>query len=195
MKKSLLFLSLAAATLLSACSSQTTSVDYGECYYPDSPDTEAPGWVCGQPVQDLEAQAVGYSRKMASGSGMMTDVAAAEARSRLSNYFETDVNSRLSRLTTDKAIDGEINSKDVTERVQKTLTTMTLTKSRIWRSQISPAGGMYVLVGLTKDAYDENIDRLVNTAVGQDSPELYRQFLKDQSDKALEKLRDQLNAE
>lgn len=194
MKKMITLAALSAALLLTGCSN-TTEVSYDECNYPDAPGKTAPGWVCEQPVDGLTVQAVGYSRKLASGPGMMTDVAAAEARSRLASFFATEVQARMSRLTSDSNIDKQINSKDVTERIQKTLTAMTLTKSRLYRTQVTPVGGMYVLVGLDKKAYDENVDALVKTAVGQDSPELYQQFLKDESDKALEHLRQQLNQE
>ncbi|MEO9653659.1 LPP20 family lipoprotein [Marinomonas sp.] len=180
--------------MLAGCiSNPSTSVDYGECNYPDSPSDEAPGWICSQPVEGLEIQSVGYSKQMASGVGMMTDVAATEARSRLAGEFSTQVNARLSRLTQDSTVDGVNTNADVTERVQKTLATMTLNNSRIYRTRISPAGNMYVLVGLNKAGYDENIDALVNTSLEDDSPELYRQFLKEEADKSLDAVRAELN--
>lgn len=174
---------------------KTTDLSYAECMYPDSPETEAPSWVCSQPVDTLEVQAVGYSRKLASGFGMMKDVAATEARSELSNYFSTEVNTRLSRLTTDSS-DGETaESKDIVERVQNTLSTLTLTNSRVYRTQVSPSGSVYVLVGLDKAAFDQNIDKLVNTALNQESPELYGKFLKEEGNKTLDDIRQQLTSQ
>lgn len=182
-----------AVVALTGCISDKTSIDYGECNYPDSPNEEAPGWVCSQQVESIEIQSVGYSKKLASGPGMMTDVAVTEARSRLAGEFSTQVNSRLSRLTEDSTIDGVNTNRDVTERVQKTLATMTITNSRVYRTQVSPAGNMYVLVGLTKEGYDQNIDALLNTSLDGDSPELYRQYLKAESDAALDAVRADLN--
>jgi len=184
------------AALATGCAfNKTTDLSYAECMYPDSPEKEAPTWVCDQPVESIEVQAVGYSRKLASGFGMMKDVAATEARSQLSNYFSTKVNTRMSRLTTEK-FDGESAvSQDVAERVQKTLSTMTLSNSRIYRTQVSPSGGVYVLVGLNKAGFDSNIDRLVNTALNNESPELYAQFLKEESDKALDDIRNTLSSQ
>ncbi|MGB0782000.1 MAG: LPP20 family lipoprotein [Marinomonas sp.] len=178
---------------LAGCSSVLTKdlVNDG-CKYPDNLDVVAPNWVCNHPVDDLEIQAVGYSRKLASGPGMMTDVATTEARARLTGYFASEVKTRLSRLTTDSQTEEGTTNADVSERIQKTLATMTLTKSRIYRTQTSPKGNMYVLVGLNKAAYAENMEALVNTALNDDSPELYRQFLMEESDKSLDQVRQEL---
>ncbi|MFT7374230.1 MAG: hypothetical protein ACI9T9_002936 [Oleiphilaceae bacterium] len=186
-------MSFSIVALVGCSSIQSTGLSYEGCKYPDSPSDMAPSWVCNQPVDALEVQAVGYSRKLSSGPGMMTDVAVTEARSRLTGYFSSEVNTRLARLTTDSQTEEGNTNSDVSERVQKTLATMTLVKSRIYRTQVSPEGNMYVLVGLNKEAYGENIDALVNTALNDDSPELYRQFLKDESDKTLDQIRKELS--
>lgn len=195
-----MLMGLSSLVLLSACS-QKTALNYDECHFPDSPSSAAPGWVCEQPVDGLSIQAVGYSRKLLSGSGMMTDVAATEARNRLANEFSSQIQGRLSRLTTDTKTDTQatdktssvVNSVDKVERIQKQLSAMTLTHSKIYRTLVSPAGGMYVLVGLDKKHYDENVNALVNNALSdKDSPELYQKFLKQQADQSLDKIRQQL---
>lgn len=199
MKFSLLAMLMGVA-LLAGCSNRT-GLDYSGCTYPDSPSDKAPGWVCDQPVKGLTVQAMGYSRKMASGPGMMTDVAAAEARGRLAAQFTSEIQSRLSRLTTDTKLDVQtskgnktnVNSRDKVERIQKALAVMTLTHARIYQTKVSPAGGLYILIGMNRVAYDQNVDRLVKNALSQkDSPELYQQFLKAQADESLDKLREQL---
>lgn len=201
MKSKLVVLALLLQGLVITGCSQKTALNYDECNYPDSPSDTAPGWVCEQPVKGLEIQGVGYSRKLLSGPGMMTDVATTEARNRLAAEFSQQVEGRLERLTRDDQgnqqtkgkAESTLNSRDVVERIQKTLTSMTLTHSKIYRTQISPAGGMYVLVGLDKQHYDENIDQLVkNSLNNQDSPQLYQQFLKSQTDESLDKVRQQL---
>lgn len=186
---------LSCVVVIAGCAStkQAPGLSYQGCNYPDSPSDQAPGWICSEPVNGIQLQAVGYSKKLSSGPGMMTDVAATEARSRLSNEFSTEVNSRLSRLTKDTNSSEGNTNRDVVERVQNTLTTMTLSQSRIYKTQISPAGNMYVLVGLSKSAYDDNIDKLVKSSVNNDSPELYRKFLLDQSNKSLDEIRKELN--
>lgn len=183
------------AIILVGCSSvkEVAGISYDQCMYPDSPSDKAPGWVCSQPVEGLEVSAVGYSKKLAAGHGMMKDVAATEARSSLASEFSTEVNTRLSRLTTDSTTEDSAQNADVIERVQSTLSTMTLTNSRIYQTKISPNGNMYVLVGLDKDNYNKNIDALVNTALEDESPVMYRKFLKDESDKTLDEVREELN--
>ncbi|MFM2480986.1 LPP20 family lipoprotein [Celerinatantimonas sp. YJH-8] len=205
MKTRLSALLISAGVLVITGCSQKTTLDYSECDYPDAPSHSAPGWVCEQPVKGLELQAVGYSRKLLSGPGMMTDVAATEARNRLAAQFSQLIQGRLQRLTTDNKSDQQVtgkdavstsalNSRDNVERIQKSLSAMTLENSKIYRTQISPSGGMYVLVGMDKQHYDANVNQLVNNALTKkDSPELYQQFLKAQADESLDKVRQQLN--
>ncbi|WP_133012113.1 LPP20 family lipoprotein [Marinomonas flavescens] len=181
----------ASVAVLAGCSS--TPSTFANCSYPDSPGTAAPAWICSQPFEGLELQAVGFSKKMASGPGVMRDVAGSEARSRLVSAFSSDVNSRLSRVTKDSTVDSKNTNSDVTERVQKTLATMTLQRARVYRTQFSPEGNLYVLVGLNKEAYKANVDSVAKTAIGQDSPELYQKFLAKEADSSLDDVQKKIN--
>ncbi len=69
---------------------------------------------------------------------------------------------------------------------------MNMSNSRILRSQISPSGGMYVLVGLTKASYDANIKDLFENKMDTENPELYQQFLREEGNTSLEKTRQNL---
>ncbi|MGO3346749.1 MAG: hypothetical protein ACTIM4_16415 [Marinomonas sp.] len=181
----------AAVSAVVGCSS--TPSTFADCAYPDSPSDSAPSWICSEPVEGLELQGVGYSRKMASGSGMMRDVAITEGRSRLASEFSTDVSSRLARVTTESVINNENISSDVAERVQKSLATMTLQKAHVYRTQFSPEGNLYVLVGLNKEDYKTNMDAIAKAAIGEDSPELYQKFLADEADTSLDEIQKRIN--
>lgn len=191
MKK--LLLPLVTSLVLAGCSSSNQgSISYEECTYPDAPEQAAPLWLCEQPVEGIWIQAVGYSRKLAAGPGVMKDVAATEARAALSNNFSADIKAKLSRVTTDTTANGENVNSDSIENLTKNVTAMNLTFSRIYRTQVSPTGGMYVLVGLNEAGYKENVNSLVNQSVGNDDPELYRQFLIVQADQELDAMAEQL---
>lgn len=181
-----------SALLLSACASTDKKISYDNCIYPDAPNQNAPSWICDQPAENVFMQAVGYSAKLASGPGMMKDVAEAEARSRLAASFSTDVAARLSRVTTEQLGQEQALSKDTIQRIQKNVTAMELVFTRTYRTQISPSGGMYVLVGINDAAYKQNIDKLLSQSVDEDNPDLYRKFLLQEADAALDKTAEKL---
>lgn len=176
------FTSIACATLLAGCmGTQTAKLAYESCAYPNSPESQAPQWVCDMPVKGVEVQAYGFAKKMAAGPGFMKDVATSEARSRLAQAFATDVKTKLERLSKDQDSNGEVTTLDVSERVYKVAAAMTLTNSRIIQSNSSPTGGLYVLVGLSADAYAANLKQLFETGVDTDNPELYLKFLMEEA--------------
>lgn len=177
---------------LLACASTEKPISYDNCVYPDAPTTQAPTWICDQPADNVFMQAVGYSAKLGSGPGMMKDVAEAEARSRLASAFSADVASRLSRVTTEEVINGQAMSDDTIQRIQRSVSAMELVSTRIYRTQVSPTGGLYVLVGINDAAYKQNIDKLLGQTVDQENPDLYRKFLLQEAEAALEKTVEQL---
>lgn len=183
---------LALSALFSGCASTTEKISYDDCVFPDAPTKSAPSWICDQPAEGLYMQAVGYSAKLASGPGMMKDVAAAEARNQLATSFSTDVASRLTRATSEKLTGPEAVSTDTIARIQKNLSAMEIMNSKIFRTQYSPAGSMYVLIGIDAKAYEQNIDKLLNQSVDTENPELYRKFLLQEAEAALDKAAENL---
>lgn len=181
-----------SALLLTACASTDKKISYESCLYPDAITKAAPSWICDQPAEGVFMQAVGYSAKLGSGAGMMKDVAEAEARSRLAATFSSDIVARLTRLTTEKMINGESVSQDAIQRLQKNVTAMELIFARTYRTQASPVGGMYVLVGLNEAAYKQNVEKLIGQSVDQENPDLYRKFLLQEADAALDKVAEKL---
>ncbi|WP_127026065.1 LPP20 family lipoprotein [Rheinheimera mangrovi] len=183
---------LVLSTLFSGCASTTEKINYDHCMFPDAPKKSAPGWICDQPVEGLYMQAVGYSAKLASGPGMMKDIAAAEARNQLATSFSTDVASKLTRVTSEKLAGPQSASTDTIERIQKNVSAMEIVNSKIYRTQYSPSGNMYVLIGIDAKAYEQNINKLLNQSVDTENPELYRKFLLQEAEAALDKAAEKL---
>lgn len=181
-----------SALLITACSSTGKKISYENCSYPDAMGQAAPSWICEQPAENLFMQAVGYSPKLGSGPGMMKDVAEAEARNRLATIFSSDVAARLTRLTSEQLVDGKAVSKDTIQRIQKNVTSMELVFARNYRTQLSPKGNMYVLVGIDEAAYKQNIEKLLSQSIDQDTPDLYRKFLLQEAETALDKSAEKL---
>lgn len=166
-----------AAALLAGCKSDDTIEgvqQFTQCTYPDSPQVEAPAWICDVMPKDLAIGAQGYAKKSVAGMSVMKKVAVNNARSALTSSFETDVSNMFRQAMTAKTTTSTANgaNEDVAEAfddVTKTFAQANLTNSRVIVSQVSPAGGLYVLVGMDQKTYDENVARIVEAASAEDS--------------------------
>lgn len=194
MKKTLLMSVMALS--LSACNMTQTveqAQQFAQCTFPDSPTHEAPAWICDVMPTDLEAGAMGYAKKSAAGMGVMRQVAISEARVQLAAQFQTDVNNLFKQ-----AVQSSVNTTNETavenvvetfESVTKNVVTRSLSNSKLIVSQVSPAGGLYVLVGMDKATYQANVDQVIDAA-SKDS-QLWEQF---NNEKATEDLTNALNS-
>ncbi|MBY7821344.1 LPP20 family lipoprotein [Vibrio fluvialis] len=194
MKKTLL-MSVMALSLAACNSTQTVeqAQQFAQCTFPDAPTTEAPAWICDVMPTDLEAGAMGYAKKSAAGMGVMRKVAINEARVQLAAQFQTDVNNLFKQ-----AVQSSVNtSNDVAvenvvetfENVTKNVVTRSLSNSKLIVSQVSPTGGLYVLVGMDKATFQANVDQVVDAA--SKDAKLWNQF---NNEKAAEDLTNALNS-
>lgn len=193
MKFNKILLALPLVVLLAACqSAPTTRLAYDQCFFPDAPENEAPQWVCSAPVEGLVLQGVGYSPRLGSGMSMMTDSAAMDARSQIANNFSTFINSRMQQVMEEQTIDGESISVANAERIQRSVSSMQLQHTRIYQTLASPAGGVYVLVGLNEEGYATNLNRLIEESEMTDDPALYQRFLIEEANRELDALREDI---
>ncbi|KXF83038.1 LPP20 family lipoprotein [Enterovibrio coralii] len=194
-KKSLIAASL--AMLLSACSNNATveqSQNFAACTFPDSPQDDAPGWVCDVMPSDIGIAATGYAKKSAGGMNIMRKIAASEARVALASSFQTDVNNMFKQ-----AVEGAVSTSSLEgssesvmesfESVTKTVVSRSLTDSRVLVSQVSPAGGLYVLIGMDVEAYKANKNAVIDAAT--EDAKLWNQF---NNEKAAEDLKNTLES-
>lgn len=181
MMKKILLSSVIALTL-SACSSTMSVEDaqqFANCTFPDAPTVKAPAWICDVMPKDLAAGGMGYAKKSAAGMSVMRKIAINDARVQLASQFEIDVNNMFKQ-----AIKSTVNThtqdgieEDVVEtfeNVTKNVVTRSLSNSKLLVSQVSPTGGLYVLVGMDKEAYQANLNKVVDT-VNQDAS-LWKKF-------------------
>ncbi len=198
MKKLLILGSMVLA--LTACSNTQTveqAQKYAPCTFPDSPTVEAPAWICDIMPKDLAAGATGYAKKSVAGMSVMRSVAINDARVQLASQFQTDVNNMFKRVieastnTTTEAGADE-NVLDTVENVTKNVVTRSLSNSKIIVTQASPAGGLYVLVGMDNEAYQENVNKVVDE-VTQDSS-LHKQFQSEKAQEALNEARSSMTS-
>lgn len=185
---------------LSACSATQTveqTQQFADCTFPDAPSVDAPAWVCDVMPSDLAAGGMGYAKKSAAGMGVMRNIAINNARVQLASQFQTDVNNMFKQ-----AIQGSVNTTtsegsteevlETFENVTKNVVTRSLSNSKIIVSQASPTGGFYVLVGMDKETYQANINKVVDS-VNQDA-NLWNKFNNKKAAEDLSKALDSLKA-
>ncbi len=81
MKKLILICSITVA--LSACSATQTveqAQQFANCTFPDTPNAEAPAWICDVMPTDLAAGGMGYAKKSVAGMNVMRKIAINDAR-------------------------------------------------------------------------------------------------------------------
>jgi len=172
---------------LAACAGGPKDSDIGACTYPDATDTLAPGWVCDEPVDGVELSAVGYSKKSTAGVSFMKQMAVADARVQLAQTFQTHVNNMVKQYAeTTGAADSETVDQ-VNTSVSKLITSETLVGSRLFKSKVSPTGGIYVIVGLDGAKVQVAAEESIKTSMNSDAA-LWQQF-------KAEKAQDELAAE
>jgi len=189
---------LAIILPLTACQTTQTvqeTQNFAPCTFPDSPAEKAPAWVCDVMPSDLVAGATGYAKKSAAGMPLMRKVAVNNARVALASQFQTDVSNMFkqaveAKVSTDTLAGNSESVVEVFEDVTKNVVTRSLSNSKIIVSQVSPSGGLYVLVGMDQQAYDANIDKITDAT--KDS-KLWNQFnnekAADELSQALESLK------
>ncbi|MGF1699161.1 LPP20 family lipoprotein [Photobacterium makurazakiensis] len=172
MKK--LLLSSALVLGLSGCqSTSSNSIQDLTCYYPDSVQHEAPAWVCDVMPASITIGSVGYAKKSAAGMSVMRTIAVNDARKGLAQQFESNVNTMFKQAmaatveSTGEAVTENVNEQF--ESVTKTMTSRSLSNSRVIVSQRSPAGGLYTLVGMDQATYDNNVAQVVEAASNKES--------------------------
>lgn len=189
MKKTMLLTGL-GALLLAGCASSNKVQDISQCHYPDSPSSKAPTWVCDVKPEDLAISATGYAKKNAAGHSIMRTIASNDARANLAQAFEIDVNDSFKQLikSTDATdtTQGEYQSAVQTfERMTKTMVSRNLTNSRVYVTQTSPTGGLYVLVGMDENTYQQNKNKILKESLASDSA-LWKTFNNQQAEKELQ---------
>ncbi|KAA8677169.1 LPP20 family lipoprotein [Vibrio gigantis] len=185
MKKLIIATSL--ITALVGCQSNNDTLEqaqnFASCTFPDAPTVEAPGWICDVVPTDVAIGATGYAKKSAAGMSVMRKIAMSDARVNLASAFESDV-SNLFQSATDGATSTSAgegvtlvteNVQEAFEDITKSVVSKRLTNSRVLVSQTSPAGGLYVLVGMDQAAYDANMNKIIDEVGGEDST-LWNQF-------------------
>ena len=184
-----IMLALAAATL-SACSSapKTPQLSIDQCRFPGT-STEAPGWVCDEPVPGWTVTAPGSAELTSAGLSFQRQMAMTDARVQLAQQMKVHVTNMIKQFAeTTGAGDAESLDK-VNTSVTKQITDQTLIGTQAIRSVTAPNGRLFVLVGLNDKAVEEMTKVAVKTSMDNDRA-LWQKF---QAKKAQDELADEIS--
>ena len=175
MRTKVKLLALAVATGLMAGCSGAEKKEVIECAFPDAPGTPAAGWVCDEPVPGIEVSAVGSASKSAAGHSFMKQMAATDGRVQLAQQMKVHVQNMIKQyVETTGAADSETVDK-VNTSVTKQITKESLVGSKVYKTQTSPNGTLYVLVGLDKSNAIQATQEALTTSMGNEKA-LWQQF-------------------
>ena len=166
---------IAITLLLSACGSDEVKQAAADCVFPDAPTTDAPGWICDEPVDGVEVSAVGVAEKSAAGHSFMKNMAATDARVQLAQAMKTHVQNMVKQYAeTTGAADSETVDK-VNTSVTKQITDETLVGTKIFKTRKSPNGALYVLLGMDGSIAAAATENALKTSMNNDRA-LWQQF-------------------
>ena len=154
--------------LLTGCGSDEVKEAAADCVFPDAPNTDAPGWVCDQPVEGVEVSAVGVAEKTAAGHSFMKNMAATDARVQLAQSMKVHVQNMVKQYAeTTGAADSETVDK-VNTSVTKQITDESLVGTKIFKTRTSPNGALYVLLGMDATMAAQATENALKTSMGND---------------------------
>ena len=163
-----------AFLMLASCGGGVKEVMYA-CVYPDAPSTEAPTWICDEPVEGVVVSAVGTAAKSEAGHSFMKNMASTDARVQLAQSMKVHVTNMVKQYAeTTGAADSETVDR-VNSSVTKQITDETLVGSKVIKSQVSPNGMLYVLLGLDAASAAQATTNAVNSSLRNENA-LWQQF-------------------
>ena len=155
-----------------------------ECFYPDSSEAKAPLWVCGASIGDLAMHSVGIAEKSQAGFAFMRQIAAVDARTILAQEMRVQVQNMVKTFAETTGRGDSETLDEVNTVVTKQITDATLTGARIIRYQTSPAGALYLLVGMDEDAVRGSVRQALSSSLNDDNA-AWQQFRAQQSQEEL----------
>ena len=181
MKKLALISAISASLLMVGCSETPKQEDKAaaatpvfDCVFPNSKEA-APGWICDEPVPGIEVSAVGIAEPSKAGLSYMKDMAAADARGRLAEQMQVQVQKMVKQyLGTTGVADTETVDAAASSTL-KTIANQTLTGSKIYKTRTGPDGKLYALVGFDAASTAKIAENAVKTSMKNDQA-LWQQF-------------------
>ena len=174
LKKISLITVIAAAVMLSACSSTGVKNKFANCVYPGT-NTEAPGWICDEPVDGVSVSATGSAEHSLAGHEFMKQMAETAGRVQLAQQMKIHVANMIKQYAETTGAGKSETVDKVNTSVTKQITDASLVGSRIYNERTAPDGTLYVLMGLDAKSVQEITAAAVQTSMHNDRA-LWQEF-------------------
>lgn len=171
-----------STVMLAACGSKKVQEPadlFVECTFPDAFKTEAPVWVCGQPVAEYPMAATGSAAPSKAGFDFMKEQAAAGARVQLAQQMQVHVTNMVKQYVETTGQGDSETVDQVRTSVSKVITDQFLIGSRVVGTRTSPNGHLYVLVAVDAENQLLNTQSALFTSMNNDNA-LWQQFRAEQ---------------
>lgn len=163
-------IAIAVLAILSGCASdgpKPAPLSLDQCRFPGT-TTEAPGWVCDEPVAGWAVTAPGSAEVTAAGLSFQRQMAMTDARVQLAQQMKVHVTNMIKQFA-ETTGSGDAESLDkVNTSVSKQITDQVLSGTRAIRSVTAPNGRLFVLVGLDDKAVEEMTKVAIKTSMNND---------------------------
>lgn len=153
---------LAALITLGACASHEDGYRLHKitsCNFPDNPSQKAPVWLCSYSVQGYSVIGIGSVAKSKAGQNFMMQQATAIARANITQELASQINSEIRDYMSVKGTDAQ-EVDHTSSSLVHVVAKHKLTGAKIIRTTVSNNGTLYVLVGLTPEAYKANLQTI-----------------------------------
>jgi hypothetical protein len=176
MKKLALVVSMGVAGLMTGClgsmggkaPAPAAKVVVPDCVW-EGTERAAPGWICDEPVEGVAVSAVGVYEKTAAGEMFQRQQATAAARVTLASEMKTHVSNMIKQYAETTGSGSSETVDRVNTSVSKTVTSETLTGSKVFKSAFHPVNGkLYVLVGFDPQTTATKTKEAVQTSLNND---------------------------
>lgn len=155
-----------------------------DCVFADGSNQPAPPWVCSKNTNERSLSIITYADKSATGPNFMQQMAENSARFELAQKLKRKMNQMINQYAASTNFTEHQILNEILAQTNKLITSKTLTESRIIHKQITPTGGIVIMVHISKQSLEKAIKKTLQQAITK-QPELWQGFKGSQSQEEL----------
>lgn len=174
-------LALFVALILTSCSSTPKQPD---CVFADGSNQSAPLWVCTQSTNKRTLSIITYADKSATGPNFMQQMAENSARFELAQNLKRKVSRMIKQYAANTDFTEHQTLNEILAQTNKLITSKALKESRIIHKQITPTGGIVIMVYMSEQNLQKSIKKILQQAITK-QPRLWQRFKRNQSQQEL----------
>lgn len=150
------------ALIMASCSSAPKQPD---CVFADGSNQPAPLWVCSRDTSERSLSIITYADKSATGSNFMKQMAENSARFKLAQKLKRKINRMITQYAANTGFAEHQTLDKILIQTNKLITSKTLKDSRILNQQITPTGGIVIMVYLNAQDLQKAIKKALQRSI------------------------------